>query len=75
MNQNPSGGPAPVFLPEREVVDDEYARLPEQPSVADRRSAAGATSDRLAGGIRQSPLAAIVTALAVGAVLGLLLAR
>ena len=75
MNQNSPGGPAPVSLPEREVVDDEYARLPEQPSVADQRSAADPMGDRLAGSIRQSPLAAVATAFAAGAVLGLLLAR
>lgn len=75
MNTSKAPGRASESLSEQDVVDDEYARLPEQPSVTDRQAGERAAADQLADRIRQDPLAAVGAAFIAGAVLGLLLAR
>ena len=75
MNPSTANGSASDLLPEGEVVDDEYARLPEQPPVTRQRPSPDMFADELSGRIRQDPLAAIAIAAAVGFVVGLLLAR
>jgi hypothetical protein len=68
-------GSASGPLPEGEVVDDEYARLPEQPPLTRQPSSPGMFADQISERIRQDPLAAAAAAAVVGFVVGLLLAR
>lgn len=75
MDPSNATGQASDSLSEQDVVDDEYARLPEQPSVADQQACERTAADHLANRVRQDPLAAVAAAFVAGAVLGLLLAR